>query len=133
MKITTLKINRMGIHVFIDKLTSKQVFRTCCLAIAFLITISCSSDDTDDDTSSFDCQAGTWTEWVENEFTAYYNAINVYSQDPTESNCALVESTAYDYLEALRDIVDCVPTANQDAINQAIDEAKEEVDSNPCG
>ncbi|MCK0159987.1 DUF1320 domain-containing protein [Allomuricauda sp. F6463D] len=102
------------------------------MAIAFLITISCSSDDSENDISGVNCQEGTWNEWIENEFNAYYSALSAYSQDPTPSNCAAVESTAYDYLEALRDIADCVPTVNQAEINQAIDDAEKEIDTYVC-
>ena len=122
----------MDIAVFKIKATKGKMFRTCCLAIAFLITISCSSSDSEDELSGVNCQAGTWAEWIEGELNAYYNAINTYGADPSESNCNLVKSAAFNYLEALRDIVDCVPTANQAAINQAIDEAKLEVDSDAC-
>ncbi|MCK0159983.1 hypothetical protein [Allomuricauda sp. F6463D] len=119
-------------NLIIYRTTSKQLFKTCCLAITFLITISCSSDDSEDDISGLNCQAGTWTEWVANELNNYYNAVNAYAADPSNLNCATVKSAANDYLEGLRDIVDCVPTANKAAIEQAIDEAEVEVANESC-
>lgn len=122
----------MEINDILRKATRKKLVASCYLGTAFLIMLGCSGDDSEDDISGIDCQAGTWTEWVENEFTNYYNALNAYGTDPSDINCAAVKTAALDYLEALREIADCVPTANKAAIDQAIDEAEVEVANETC-
>lgn len=95
--------------------------------IILLITISCGKDSP----LKNDCN-NVWTQEVANELSAYSSALQAYSSDPTASNCSNVKSAAKNYLDSLRDVLDCVPTASRTQINQAINEAKAEVDDEAC-
>ncbi|MAU15092.1 MAG: hypothetical protein CMH46_06075 [Muricauda sp.] len=122
----------MDINDILLKAISRNIFVIFCIAITSSLLVSCSGDDSEDDISSVDCQAGTWTEWIQSELTDYSNALNAYAEDPSDQNCSAFKTAAFDYLEALRDIADCVPTANKAAIDQAIDEAESEVANESC-
>lgn len=73
-----------------------------------------------------------WTEVVSNELNAYNQALQAYSEAPTAENCATVKASAKNYFDALGDVLECVPTTSRAQINQAIEEAKDEVDKEGC-
>lgn len=73
-----------------------------------------------------------WTDAVSSELNAYNTALTTYSNDPTNSNCANVKTTAKNYFDALGNALECVPTVSRGQINAAIDEAKAEVDRDSC-
>ncbi len=122
----------MDINDILLKSKSRKIFVIFCIAITSSILVSCSGDDSEDDLSSVDCQTGTWTEWIQSELNDYSNALNAYAEDPSDQNCSAYKTAALNYLEALRDIADCVPTANKATIDQAIDEAESEVANDAC-
>lgn len=97
------------------------------IIIILLITVSCGKDSP----LNNNCNS-VWTLEVSNELNAYSSALQAYSSDPTASNCSNVKSAAKNYLDSLRDVLDCVPNASQAQINQAINEAKAEVDDEAC-
>ncbi len=121
----------MRSNVFFRKTVWSKFFGFCC-AIALCSSTSCSGDD-GDDLAANDCANTAWTQLVSDEATAYTNALLAYNENPTEENCNTVKTFANAYLEALRDIADCIPQTSQTEVNQAIDEAKEDVDNDLCG
>ncbi len=99
---------------------------TCIALLAF----GCGGSD--DDGGLDNCSNNAWTQIVANEASLYSDALFAYQSDPSPANCDNVKSAALDYLEALRDILDCVPTTNRAEVNDAIDEAQEEVNAEDC-
>lgn len=97
--------------------------------ITLFLIISCGKDSPLDNNCA---NALQWANEVSNELSAYSSALQAYSSDPTASNCTSVKNAAKNYLDALRDVLDCVPTASQAQINEAINEAKAEVDDEAC-
>jgi len=79
-----------------------------------------------------DCYAGNWVEGYSSELESYTDALSIYSENPTEENCASLKSAAKGYLDALGNVYDCVPTADRAEIDEAIEEAKAEVDQDGC-
>ena len=78
------------------------------------------------------CFGGKWAEQYAGELQTWSDASVAYSQDPTPANCAKYKTAAKSYLDALREIVDCVPTASKAEIDQSINEAKADVDKEGC-
>lgn len=101
-----------------------------CVVTLFLTTTNCT---TNDPLGVNDNCATTWTENVSAELTAYTNSITAYSENPTAENCSDVKSDAKNYLDALSEALKCVPTASRAQINEAINEAKADVDNEDCG
>lgn len=100
-----------------------------CAATLFMITTNCSKNDP---LGLADNCGTAWTETVSVEVTAYNNALTTYGENPTAENCSSVKSAAKDYFDALGDALKCVPTASRAQINEAISEAKAEVDKEDC-
>ena len=98
---------------------------TCTALLAF----GCGGSDDD---GLGNCSESAWTQIVANEAALYSDPLFAYQNDPSAANCDNVKSAAVNYLEALRDILDCVPTTNRAEINDAIDDAQEEVNSEDC-
>ncbi|WP_209400850.1 hypothetical protein [Pseudozobellia sp. WGM2] len=79
------------------------------------------------------CFGGNWAQGYADELQAWSNAATAYSENPSSKNCAEYKNAAKGYLDALDNIYDCVPTTNRAEIDQAIKEAKTEIDSESCG
>ncbi len=79
-----------------------------------------------------DCYSGNWAEGYTTELQEYSEAMSAYSENPTEENCTSFKNAAKSYLDALGNIYDCVPTASRAEIDEAIEEAKAEVDQDAC-
>lgn len=103
---------------------------SCSLCIAFMafFAFGCGSDDS----GINDCTNNAWAQIFTDEATAYGNALTAYQNNPTPENCGNIKSAAIEYLEALRDALDCVPTANRAEVDQAINEAQAEVNQEDC-
>lgn len=110
------------------KTNKTKLFTNCCVALMAFFALGCGSDDS----GINNCSNNAWTEIFANEAAAYSNALIAFQNNPSEANCSNVKSTAVDYLEALRDALDCVPTANRAELNDIIDEAQAEVNDEDC-
>ncbi|WP_157491715.1 hypothetical protein [Maribacter thermophilus] len=73
-----------------------------------------------------------WTDNILDELTEWEAAAQAYSDNPTDENCNRYKEAAKDYLDSLRGMADCVPGTNRAEYDQAIKEAKEEVDREGC-
>jgi len=78
------------------------------------------------------CFDGNWAQQYSDELQAWTNAASTYNENPTTANCGKYKSAAKSYLDALREVADCVPTANKADINKEINEAKANVDKEGC-
>lgn len=113
----------------LKKIERKIIWFTFCGALA-IFTMGCSEDSPLD--PSGNCFGGNWAQQYSDELQAYSNAISAYNENPTASNCTSYKNAAKNYLDALRDVYECVPTASRADIDDAINEAKAEVDSEDC-
>lgn len=107
-----------------------RFFAIGCGAAMIALTIGCSKDNPLNPTGN--CFGGNWAGQYSDELQAYSNAISEYTENPTEGNCTNYKNAAKGYLDALRDVYDCVPTVSRAEIDQAINEAKAEVDEEGC-
>lgn len=78
------------------------------------------------------CFGGNWYAQYADELEAWTGAAQEYSNNPTTSNCSKYKAAAKDYLDAIDDVYDCVPTANRKELDEAIKEAKADVDAEEC-
>ncbi|MFS4417288.1 hypothetical protein [Maribacter sp. 2307ULW6-5] len=101
-----------------------------CFAVLLSFSSGCGKDDAEDTVEN--CFGGNWAERYAAELEVYANAVSVYNETPTPANCASYKTAAKNYLDALRSIVDCVPTISRAEINASINEAKAEVDREGC-
>lgn len=97
---------------------------------AILMNYGCSKDNPLNPTGN--CFGGNWAEQYSNELQEWSNAATAYSENPTTANCDKYKSAAKSYLDALKEVAKCVPTASKAEINQAINEAKADVDKEGC-
>ncbi|MBC2840250.1 hypothetical protein [Robiginitalea sp. SC105] len=100
----------------------------CLLAIA----TGCSNDDSGNGIDGNCVDNFSWFNEVSDEVSALTNAGAAYGQDPTAANCATYEAAAIDYLDALEDALGCVSGTDRDALQDAIAEARADVDGGLC-
>ncbi len=101
-----------------------------CSAAMFTLATGCSKSNPLNPAGN--CFGGNWAEQYTDELQAWSNAATTYSQEPNQTNCTNYKNAAKAYLDALDDVYDCVPTANRAAIDQAIKDAKADVDNESC-
>ena len=100
-----------------------------CLAVFMTIIIGCSKNNP---LNPLGCGNGTWAIQVSDEATALSQAASTYSTDPNPANCTSYKNAAKNYLDALEGVRGCVLGANQAEFNEAIDEAKNDIDQEDC-
>ena len=101
-----------------------------CGAVWMTFATGCSKDSPLNPTGG--CFGGKWAEQYSSELQKWSDAAVAYNENPNAANCANYKSAAKSYLDALDDIYDCVPTASKAEIDQAIKEAKADIDSEAC-
>lgn len=106
------------------------LFLISCSAAMIALTTGCSKDNPLNPTGN--CFGGNWAAQYADELQAWSNAATVYREDPTAANCGKYKTAAKNYLEALKEVAGCVPTASRAEINKAVNEAKAEVDKEGC-
>lgn len=104
-------------------------FIGCGIAL-IIVTSACGKDDPV--TPVGNCFDGNWAAQFADELQAYSLAISTYSNNPTEGNCDNYKIAAKAYLDALNEVYDCVPTASRAEIDQAINEARADIDREDC-
>ncbi len=78
------------------------------------------------------CFDGNWAETYTNELQTWSNAATAYADNPTPANCANYKNAAKGYINAIDDFYNCIPTASKAEIDEALKEAKAEIDSESC-
>ena len=112
------------------KTLQTRLFVIGCGAAMITLTSGCSKDNPLNPAGN--CFGGNWAEQYTNELQAWSNASAAYSEDPTPANCAKYKTAAKSYLDALKEVADCVPTTSKAEINKSINEAKADVDKEGC-
>lgn len=112
------------------KTNSTKLILIGCGAVLLTFATGCSKDSILNPNGN--CFGGKWAEQYAGELQTWSDASAAYSADPTPANCAKYKTAAKSYLDALRDVVDCVPTVSRAEIDQSINEAKADVDREGC-
>jgi len=112
----------------IRKIKSKLFVIGCGAAV--LMAFGCSKDNPLNPAGN--CFDGKWAEKYTSEFQALSIAATAYSENPTSENCADYKNATKGYLSAIDDFYDCIPTGNKSEIDQAIKEAKANIDKEGC-
>lgn len=99
------------------------------VALAMIINTGCSKNNP---LNPLGCGNGTWAVQVSDELTAWSQAASTYSSDPTPANCNSYKNAAKNYLDALEGVRGCVAGVSQAEFNEAIAEAKKDVDEADC-
>lgn len=100
------------------------------LVMVFAFSTACSKDNPLNPIGN--CGSGSWSQQVQSELTSLSDAATLYTNDPTVANCENYKNAVGDYLDALEGIRTCVLGASKKAFDQAIDEAKEDLDETDC-
>lgn len=111
-------------------LLSKNQLLIACVLMSLVFLFSCDKDSPLNPAGA--CFGGNWSLQYADELETWSNAAQAYADDPTPANCTNYKSAAKDYYDALNDVYDCVPTASRQEIDQAIKEAKAEIDAQDC-
>lgn len=103
------------------------------LVITILFATGCiAACNNDDDGGGVGCgTAFNWTLEVENELTAVLEAGTDYALDPTPAKCDDFKDAYKDYIDALRDVDNCVvglSAAERKEYNDALEDAEEELE-----
>ena len=84
------------------------------LCVAFLFSsllISCGGDD-DDGSSNVDCNSSlAVNQAISDEVDAISNAVSAFANDPSSSNCDALKAAYNEYIDALKDLLDCAEQA----------------------
>ncbi len=112
------------------KIMKTRLFAIGCGATMIALTSGCSKDNPLNPAGS--CFDGRWAEQYAGELQTWSDAATTYSEDPTPANCTKYKTAAKNYLDALKEIADCVPTASKAEINKSINEAKADIDKEGC-
>jgi len=99
------------------------------VAVAMMINTSCSKNNP---LNLLGCGNGNWATQVSDELAAWSVAAGNYSSDPNAANCQSYKSAGLSYLDALEGVRGCVAGVNQAEFNEAIAEAKKDVDEIDC-
>jgi hypothetical protein len=103
-----------------------------CTVLLTGLWAGCSSDDSDPDVDG-NCVANfNWLNSVSSEINALTNAAAAYAEDQSEANCDAYQGAALNYLDALEDALDCVTGTDRSALEDAIDEARADVNEGIC-
>ena len=121
---TNLK-NKNSMSFFANKV--KQTLISSC--VVFILLTSCGSDDSSSDVN---CSNGLWTQSVQTELNAWIEASQTYAQDQTTVNCQNNKSAGQAYISALEKIKKCVPNTSLVDFDEAIDEARVEINAITC-
>lgn len=97
------------------------------MTISVIATTACSKSS-----SAVGCGTASWWTEVESELSAVSDAAVTYGTDPTSSNCEAYISAYQQYINALRDVDNCVAGVNRQEYNAALDEAEEALDDLEC-
>lgn len=79
------------------------------------------------------CFSGNWILEGESDLTNWNDAAIDYANDPTPANCAKYKSAGKNYIDVLSSIASCVPGTDRQEFNEAVKEAKKELDESECG
>ena len=103
------------------------------LAIACLFGSSVLFTHCGDDNGGADCTAAQFNSEVNDAIDKVNQAGMIYAMDPTTDNCNDFKDAANDYIDAVEDFEDCAGIGiSQAEYNQAIDAARQAVNSIPC-
>jgi hypothetical protein len=112
------------------KTMKTRLFLIGCGAAMITMTSGCTKDNPLNPEGN--CFDGKWAAQFSDELQAYSNAISDYNENPTQGNCDDYKNAAKGYLDALNEVYNCVPTASRAEIDQAINEAKADIDGEDC-
>jgi len=113
------------------KITNFHLTKNITLTILIIATLSLTSCGKDGPLGS-NCLNGSWLENVETELNAWTEAIRSYNDDPSKANCENQKKAGLDYVKALEDVRDCVPTISTADFNDSIKEAEDELNATIC-
>ncbi len=100
------------------------------LGITLALTLLPSCNNNDGEVSPLACGANfNYLNSVEGELNAVNNAITLYASDPSTGNCDNLKQAYRNYINALKDVEECVPAADREAWRQALDDAEDNVDN----
>jgi hypothetical protein len=98
------------------------------LFIGTLAIVGCNDDDGGVDID--DCgQNFIWSMEVGDELNDLVAAGIAYGNNPNDETCNDYKDAYQNYIDALRDIDDCVPASDRDEWQQALDEAEDELEN----
>lgn len=107
----------------------KNPVKNLFMVTALLVLSSCSNDDNG---SIGDCSEEFWTQRVQDEATAFFNAANAFSEDPSVANCNALKATGNAYIDALEDARPCVPNSELNEFEMGLDDARESINETLC-
>jgi hypothetical protein len=105
----------------------KNVFLLLATALLFTLSSGCVKSIIDLDS----CDATLFSDDINPKLMAYQEALSTYSDDPTPVNCAAYKAAGQEWLDAIKSYESCtlLYTASW---REAVDEAKAELDAEPC-
>jgi len=113
----------------IPSFTTKVKLTLISSCIAFVALTSCGGDD---DSGAANCGNGLWTLSVRSELNNWFSAAQAYAGDQTTINCQNNKSAGQAYIKALEGIKACVPNLSLADFEQALEEAKIEINAISC-
>ncbi|WP_178986766.1 hypothetical protein [Winogradskyella helgolandensis] len=100
------------------------------LLISFIVVTGCGGSDDDGNFNNTDCN--DWSEHYLAQANAYSAASNAYATDPTLANCQNYKSAGLNFIDALEDVIDCVPNANREGFLADIEQYRDDINTTDC-
>ncbi len=108
-------------------MNSIQKLLACLLFGLMIIGYGCKKDDNDP------VGCSNWANEVSAEATAFNNALEAYTLDPTPAKCQAFKAAGQDYLDALESRVECATLSGTGAELQSyIDSSRATIDAIQC-
>jgi len=111
------------------KIKKAKMLITALLVMAMIMNTGCSKNNP---LNPLGCGTGTWALQVADEASAWSLAASTYGNDPSPANCQSYKNAGISYLDALEGVRGCVAGVSQAEFNEAIAEAKQDVEEADC-
>ena len=94
-----------------------------------LITTSCGGSD-DPVGAATGCD--TWAKEIESATIKWSDAAANYSNNPTSDNCKKYKDAGLDYVKVFKNVSKCIPSANKQVYEQALNDLQTEMNNINC-
>jgi hypothetical protein len=75
------------------------------------------------------CGASNWSVYIQDEIASLSNAASAYGQDPSSTNCEKFKDAYRNYINALKDIDNCVTNVqDRNDFQEALEDAEAELE-----
>jgi len=102
------------------------------ILVIILFSVTSCGGDGENISAALNCGTTTWPKQIEKELNAFINAASDFSINDTKENCEKYKKAGLDYLKAFDNVRKCVPGGSINNFNEALQDAKKEINAINC-